>query len=106
MYLKEIAEKLKSFSSHPFVRCKDRSFIPRVKENRMILKGLGCLNEHRGIPISTPIGFSTKQANDVNHEFPLLALFREKEDALIKRARAPEARWKHRGRALEEDGIF
>lgn len=80
--------------------------MPRVKENRMILKGLGCLNEHRGIPISTPIGFSTKQANDVSHEFPFLALFREKEDALIKRARAPEARWKHRGRALEEDGIF
>lgn len=57
----------------------------------MSLKGLDCSNEHRGIAISAPIGFSTKQANDVSHEFPFLALFRAEEDAPIKRAKAPGA---------------
>lgn len=40
----------------------------------MILKGLESPNEHRGIAISAPIGFSTRQVNDVSHEFPFLAL--------------------------------
>lgn len=54
----------------------------------MILKGLESPNEHRGIAISAPIGFSTEQVNDVSHEFPFLALFREEENAPIKRASA------------------
>jgi len=58
----------------------------------MTLKGLDCSNEHRGIAISAPIGFSTKQVNDVSYEFPFLALFRAKEDVPIKRAQERQRR--------------